>query len=408
MDGKEKENQSGLCDSSVVQHSGYLRSSPDAYYFYWFFESQTDPSNAPLTIWLNGGPGCSSMVGLWQELGPCKLGPNGEHTINNPYSWNKYSNPAGAGFSFGEDDVNSSRSGAKPAYDFIVNFLKRYPKYAKLPLHFFGESYAGHYIPVYADYILQQNHLVKTGRLDNPIIQLQTIGIGNGWTNSLIQMEQYPTMACNSSYGALISEGTCNRMRANLPRCLERIRRCHSTDLDRDCSLADSYCNKHVVSLFDQAKRSYYDVRTVSSPPPTYRDYLNRNTTKGLIGAVGTYHECSDEVFDRFFLTGDGIRNTDTQVAGLLDNGIKVLIYAGDADYICSWYGNYAWLEELAFNGREDYQSQSMQPWMVDGIEAGQIQSGGNLTFIRVYEAGHEVPYYQPKAAQSMFYDHIH
>ncbi|CAO3591130.1 unnamed protein product [Absidia cylindrospora] len=221
-------------------------------------------------------------------------------------------------------------------------------------------------------------------------------------------MEQYPTMACNSSYGSLVSEGTCRRMRANLPQCLQRIRKCYSTDLDRDCSVADSYCNRHVVSLFDQSKRSYYDVRTISSPPPTYKDFLNRNTTKEKIGAIGTYHECSDKVFDRFFLTGDGIRNTDTQVAGLLDNGIKVLIYAGDADYICSWYGNYAWLEELKFNGRADYQSQSMQPWMVDGVEAGQIQSGGNLTFIRVYEAGHEVPYYQPKAAQNMFYDHIH
>lgn len=78
------------------------------------------------------------------------------------------------------------------------------------------------------------------------------------------------------------------------------VKRCHSTDSDRDCSIADSYCNRHVVSLFDQAKRSYYDVRSVRSPPTGYINFLDSNTTKEQIGAVGTYHECSDQVVSDF------------------------------------------------------------------------------------------------------------
>ncbi|KAI8340056.1 Alpha/Beta hydrolase protein [Chlamydoabsidia padenii] len=409
----EKANEPSLCDSSVVQHSGYIQVSPGVHYFYWFFESQVDPDHAPLTVWLNGGPGCSSN-GLWQELGPCKIDDQDSDTTHgNPYSWNKYSNmlffdqPAGAGFSLGEDNVTSSQTGAEPSYNLLVNFLTRYPKYDKAPVHFFGESYAGHYIPVYASFILKQNELVRQGILKHPLIHLETIGIGNGWTNSLIQMEYYPTMACHSSYGPVISESTCQRMQSNLPSCLNKIRNCHKTELDEDCSLAESYCNSNVVSLFDQGGRSYYDVRTLAKIPTSYVPLLNNPATKNQIGAIGLYQECSEKVYDRFFLTGDSIRNTDGYVADLLNHGIRVLIYAGDADYICSWYGNYAWTDVLQFKGQDDYRSQVMEPWLVDGIEAGQMKTGGNLTFIRVYEAGHEVPYYQPKASLHMFNDHI-
>ncbi|SAM08480.1 hypothetical protein [Absidia glauca] len=333
------------------------------------------------------------MVGLWQELGPCKQDAD---TGTNPYSWNKYSNllffdqPAGVGFSFGEDNVISSQTGAEPSYNLLVQFLTRYSKYAQAPVHFFGESYAGHYIPVYADFILQQNERVRQGILDHPLIHLETIGIGNGWTNPRLQMEAYPTMACDSSYGPIAPESTCERMRSNLPACLRKIDRCHETEQNGDCSVAESYCNTHVTSLFDEAGKSYYDVRAITNVPPGYASLLNSTATKGQIGAIGAYQECSDKVYDRFFLTGDSIRNTDGYVANLLNRGIRVLIYAGDADYICSWYGNYAWTDALEFKGQENYQSQAMAPWIVDGVESGQMKTGGNLTFIRVYEAGHE------------------
>ncbi|CAO3645031.1 unnamed protein product [Cunninghamella echinulata] len=51
-----------ICEGNVFQKSGYLSLPNNIEYFYWFFESQNDPENAPLTLWLNGGPGCSSMM----------------------------------------------------------------------------------------------------------------------------------------------------------------------------------------------------------------------------------------------------------------------------------------------------------------------------------------------------------
>lgn len=77
---------------------------------YLFVESQQDPSNDPLVIWYNGGPGCSSMLGFMQEHGPF-LWENGKDTWTgkNPYSWNRKANvlyieqPAGVGYSYFSD-----------------------------------------------------------------------------------------------------------------------------------------------------------------------------------------------------------------------------------------------------------------------------------------------------------------
>ena len=59
---------------------------------YRLIESQSKPSEDPLLIWLNGGPGCSSLEGLFSELGPIhvKLGSDGRPVLyENEYSWTK-------------------------------------------------------------------------------------------------------------------------------------------------------------------------------------------------------------------------------------------------------------------------------------------------------------------------------
>lgn len=100
----------GVCDTSVKSMSGYYsvdQESLDKNYFFWFFESRSQPTTDPLVIWLTGGPGCSSQLALLSENGPCKVSEDGLSTYNNPYSWNSNSNimwidqPAGVGFSYG-------------------------------------------------------------------------------------------------------------------------------------------------------------------------------------------------------------------------------------------------------------------------------------------------------------------
>lgn len=84
-----KEVPTGICELTpgVKSYSGYVDIAADQHIFWWFFETRHgDPSNAPLTVWINGGPGSSSMIGLFQELGPCRIDEN-YNVILNPYSW---------------------------------------------------------------------------------------------------------------------------------------------------------------------------------------------------------------------------------------------------------------------------------------------------------------------------------
>ncbi|MFH4976754.1 hypothetical protein AB6A40_003463 [Gnathostoma spinigerum] len=85
------------------QYSGYLDAKNGAHLFYWFLESQKNPENAPLLLWLTGGPGCSSLSALLTEWGPWFVDRDGHRLIDNPYSWNTFANvlaiesPAGVG-----------------------------------------------------------------------------------------------------------------------------------------------------------------------------------------------------------------------------------------------------------------------------------------------------------------------
>ena len=89
-----KQVPAGICelDPDVKSYSGYADVAKDQHIFWWFFEARdVDPKKAPLTVWINGGPGSSSMLGLWQELGPCGVDYKG-NVYSNPWSWTNVSN----------------------------------------------------------------------------------------------------------------------------------------------------------------------------------------------------------------------------------------------------------------------------------------------------------------------------
>lgn len=90
----------------------------------------------------------------------------------------------------------------------------------------------------------------------------------------------------------------------------------------------------------------------------------------------------------------------------LLKNDVRILIYAGDADFICNWMGNKAWLMALRWSGQDDFTSAEDHEWVPSGesSSAGQLRAteDGKLAFLRVYAAGHTVPEQQPKASLAM------
>ncbi|KAK9709662.1 hypothetical protein K7432_008884 [Basidiobolus ranarum] len=411
-DFKLRVKEPTVCDPSVKQVSGYLDLDSNQHFFFWFFESRSQPETDPLILWLNGGPGCSSLLGLLMEMGPCRADPNGNGTHINPNSWNNNANtifldqPFGTGFSYGEN-TTTSVEGADRVQAFLHLFLEAYPKYKKLDFHVMGESYGGHYIPAVGNAINQAN-MQATNETEK--INLKSIAVGNGLINPLIQYKYYSTMACNSTYPAILKQSTCTQMDQLYPKCARLISNCYDTRNASACSTAFTFCDQ-ILNKFDEAKHvNIYDIRQkCPTPDQCYPveegliKWLNTTQVEQEIGADLRYQECSNDVYYRYTdVSGDWMYPYFEVIPSLLSNGIRVLIYAGDADFICNWYGNKAWALDLDWPGKKGFTEAQDLQWNNGNRSAGEVRNYGNFTFLRVFEAGHMVPYNQPENALDM------
>ncbi|KAI8904851.1 Alpha/Beta hydrolase protein [Gorgonomyces haynaldii] len=415
-----------LCDPSVKQVSGYLDVDDDKHFYFWFFESRSQPKTDPLALWLNGGPGCSSLTGLLMELGPCRVDKGGQNTTVNPHSWNSKANiifldqPVNVGFSYSEGSkVSNSDQAAQDVYAFLQLFLSTYPKYSKLPFTVSGESYAGHYIPAIGHEISEQNSNI---RKSNPHslshINLYSLAIGNGLTDPKVQYEFYPDMACDTKYGPILPESTCEEMRGKYPTCSALIDACYQWKTAFSCVPGSFYCNSAMIQPFQSTGLNIYDIRKKcdSSNPLCYdilndiETYLNIPEIQEQLGVDVQYEGCKKDVNMNFLLAGDWMHPYVEYIAPLLEEGVKVLIYAGDADYICNWIGNKAWVLALEWSGQDDFNNAKDVEWVSEktGKPAGEFRMAGNLAFLRVFEAGHMVPYDQPEHSNEFFNTWIH
>eukprot|EP01040_Poterioochromonas_malhamensis_P009740 gene9740-10581_t len=412
---------SNLCDSTVKSLSGYFSVSEEysKNYFFWFFESRSAPSTDPLVIWLTGGPGCSSQLALLSENGPCKVTEDGLNTVNNPYSWNNNANilwvdqPARVGYSYGALVDHNETEVAEDMYHFVQEFLKAHPEYAKLELFVFGESYGGHYAPAVSNRIYKGNK-----NSDGLYVNLKGVGVGNGLTDPVVQYQYYPAMAMNNSYGIkTVSEEQYQKMLDHLPACTLMGQACQS-NADA-CESAYTYCNLFETTPYYNTGLNPYDIRVPCGDNDLCYNltnidvFLNLESTRKALHVsdeVKKWESCNNAVNVMF--AGDWMRNYHTELIEMLEDGVRVLIYAGDVDFICNWIGNKAWTQELSWSGQKNFKAESDHAWVyADGTnskEGGQARTAsaskgeGSLTFLQVYEAGHMVPMDQPAAALSL------
>ncbi|KAH6647100.1 Alpha/Beta hydrolase protein [Truncatella angustata] len=410
-------NNSGICETTpgVNQYSGYLSVGTNMNMWFWFFEARNNASTAPLATWFNGGPGCSSMIGLFQENGPCQF-YNGASTPSlNPYSFNEYANmiyvdqPIGTGFSYGTDTVTSTVTAAPFVWKLLQAFLTQFPQYESRDFGIFTESYGGHYGPEFASYIETQNSAIASGSLQGEKINLVALGINNGLYDETIQYKADIDFAYNNTYRKLITAAQQTSLnKVYTSKCLPLLNKCTGlTGADASCEQAYNTCSEDIDDvIYNSADFDPYDVRASSNdpnPPETYATYLARADVVKAIGAQSTYQECPNSVNQKFFTTGDYPRSLVSTLSTVIQSGIRVLTWAGDADFICNWFGNLDVANALTYSGSAQFSAKTLAPYTVGGTELGQFKSVDNLSFIRVYGAGHEVPYYSPKLALQAF-----
>jgi len=404
--------QPTICDT-VKQHAGFFQlGSQDKKYFFWMFESRSNPATDATIMWLTGGPGCSSQLALLVENGPCKVKAGGAQsatdTTLNPHSWNAQANllyvdqPPGTGFSEGDFDHDEAGV-AEDMYQFLQAFFAAYPQYNT---RFFitGESYGGHYVPAVSNRVFEGNQ-----REEGPtVIALEGLAVGNGLTDPEVQYAWYADMAFNSTMSnapAVVSKLTYEAMKFATPACIAGIRKCNANS-STACAAAFTGCALALTAPVQKSGINLYDMRIPCKVPGLCYDfsaetaYLNLADVQSQLGVNKKWESCNMDVNQRF--RNDFMHDFQNKIPEMLAGGVRVLIYAGDQDFICNWLGNKAWTLAMDWPSKASFNAASDQSWQVQGKEAGKIRSFNNFTFLQVYQGGHMVPMDQPENALAM------
>lgn len=322
--------------------------------------------------------------------------------------------PAGVGFSTGFGTHNENGV-AENMLTFLQAFFTQFPQYEEF--YIFGESYGGHYVPAIAHRIWQAN---KAN--DGVKIPMKGMAVGNGLTNPEEQYKWYGKMGYDGGkaegghapgvYDEVVYEG----IEVLTPPCTAAIKLCNAIPLEvfnaTACFLASEACNLIDQIPYRATGMNPYDQRIKCETGNLCYDfskidnYLNLPDVQKSLGVNKKWTSCNMAVNLMFQLAGDWMHDFSHLVPDLLHGGIKVLIYAGDCDYICNWLGNKAWTKALEWDGKEAFNAAKDNDWQLGGETVARLRSAGNLNFMQVFNAGHMVPMDQPAVAVAMV-DHF-
>ncbi|GAY61901.1 hypothetical protein CUMW_213580 [Citrus unshiu] len=422
----------------VKQYSGYILTDANhgRALFYYFVEAQsTNPLSLPLTLWLNGGPGCSSLgFGAFMEHGPFQPGENGQ-LLKNEYSWNLASNmlyvesPIGVGFSYSNtsSDYNlwNDSNTAGDNLRFIVNWLEEFPQYKDSEFFLTGESYAGHYVPQLATLILQYNKQpnvkpikLKSIALGNPLLDLD-ISVLTGdfmWSHGAISDEtlMLEKTVCNGS--TYLRELVNNQESKGCNDVFNRVNE-EFGDIDSGDLLLPSCLTSTSAQQFKlfgkHGKMPNMMVNFGASGDPCIGDriftYLNSPQVQEALHANTTHlpfpwEFCGGPLDYQY---KDFELNIIPQIADLIMEGVPILLFSGDQDTKIPLTQTRIIAKNLVndlklfptTNYANWYDKQQVGGW---SQSFGAFRDGKNITYLTyatVRGAAHEVPYTTPSPA---------
>ncbi|CAK9147525.1 unnamed protein product [Ilex paraguariensis] len=395
-----------------TQYGGYVTIDESAgrAFYYYFAEAQHSKQSLPLLLWLNGGPGCSSLAyGAMQELGPFRVHSDGKTLFKNRFAWNHAANvlflesPAGVGFSYSNTTSDYEKGGDKRTaadnYVFLLNWLERFPEYKKRDFYISGESYAGHYVPELAHTILHHNKKANTS-----LINLKGIIIGNAVINDETDNQgMYDYFASH----ALISDETSHQINKYCdfsPNAPSESDQCNNAANEANLNVfpIDIYniyaplcSNPNLTAMPKKASVRFFDP---CSDNYVYA-YLNRPDVQKALHANVTklnydWEPCSDVIQT----WEDSPSTMIPLLREFMENGLRVWIFSGDIDGRVPVTSTKYSINKMKLSVKSPW-----QPWYLNTQVGGYTQVyKGDLTFATVRGAGHQVPSYQPTRALTL------
>eukprot|EP00249_Psilotum_nudum_P000669 c1275_g1_i1 orf=228-1616(-) len=409
------------------QYGGYITVDAKAgrALFYYFVEAEDAPRSKPLTLWLNGGPGCSSIGGgAFTELGPFYPSGDGRGLQRNNKSWNKASNllflesPAGVGWSYSNTTSDymsfGDSSTARDSLVFLLKWFEKFPEYKNNDFYLAGESYAGHYVPQLASCLLEHSKSsgfkfnLKGLAIGNPLLKLDVDALSSYnylWSHGIIPDETYHAIlrSCDFEDYTLTSE---------IPNVTKD---CYDEIVQANLELGEYINNYDVIldvcypSLVEQELRLRQKVSKISlgvdvcmTNERTF--YFNLPETQNALHANATnlpyrWSMCSG-VLD--YDLKDSKINMIPVLKYLYRQGLRVWVFSGDQDSVVPLIGTRTLIYDMAQDLGLPL-SAVYRAWYHERQVGGWMVSFGNLTFATVRGAAHMVPYSQPSRALLLF-----
>uniref|UniRef100_A0A5B6ZE46 Carboxypeptidase n=1 Tax=Davidia involucrata TaxID=16924 RepID=A0A5B6ZE46_DAVIN len=382
-----------------TQYSGYVTVNQQAgrALFYWLIESPTSrqAESRPLLLWLNGGPGCSSVAyGAAEEIGPFHIRPDGKTLYINPYAWNNLANllflesPAGVGFSYSNTTSDLYTAGdqktAEDAYTFLVNWFERFPQYKHRDFYIAGESYAGHYVPQLSQIIYERNKGIK-----NPVINFKGFLVGNAVTDD--STYRILRIACNF--------GSSEHPSSDCIKALS-VAELEQGNID-PYSIFTRPCND--TSLLRRNLRGHYPWMSRAYDPCTERYsqvYFNLPEVQkafhaNVTGIPYSWKTCSDIVGDYW---ADSPLSMLPIYQELIAAGLRIWVFSGDTDSVVPVTATRYSIDALKLPTLTNW-----YPWYDNKKVGGWSQVYKGLSLVTVTGAGHEVPLHRPRQAYILF-----
>ncbi|XP_046988685.1 venom serine carboxypeptidase-like [Schistocerca americana] len=388
--------------ADTPSYSGFLTvdKQRDAHLFFWFFPAKSRVEESPIVLWLQGGPGASSLFGLFTEMGPFSVVNNGTTLRPNPHSWHHghsllfIDNPVGTGFSFTDRDdgyATDMPQVGEDLYEALQQFFTLFPGLRERPFFVAGESFAGKYIPVVGYTILERNKVAYEP------INLQGVLIGNGFFDPE-HMQAYSEL----SYAmGLVDHRVREEMRRSQEATVAAIR---AGNLEEAYvawvqTLTLLSVNSRHLSLYHLLRESELSLYGDG----TFADFLQSADVRRAIHVGDAEFSSVGQVYAK--MVPRFMSTARHWLEHLLDSGIRVLCYSGQLDLIVAYALSADAFRHLQWQHAAQYREADRQPWYVGSSLAGYMKTGGNLTELLVRGAGHMVPTDKPEFALQMVTD---
>uniref|UniRef100_A0A0D9VIP1 Carboxypeptidase n=1 Tax=Leersia perrieri TaxID=77586 RepID=A0A0D9VIP1_9ORYZ len=406
-----------------AQYAGYVtvNETHGRALFYWFFEATAAADKKPLVLWLNGGPGCSSIgYGEAEELGPF-LVQKGKPELK----WNEFSSqsnsPVGVGFSYTNTSSDLQQLGDKitadDAYIFLLNWFKRFPQYKSHDFYIAGESYAGHYVPQLSEKIFdgnkqgpKENHINFKGfMIGNALMDDETDQTGMidyAWDHAVISDRVYGDVKKYCNFSMENVTDACDKALSEY-FAVYRLIDMYSiyTPVCTEDGGSSAFGQRKVAvhgaapKIFSKYHGWY--MRPAGYDPCTSNHaevYFNRADVQEALHANVTkigynWTHCSDAIGrwrDAPFSTLPIIRK-------LVAGGIRVWVFSGDTDGRIPVTSTRLTLNKLGLKMVQEW-----TPWYDHQQVGGWTIIYEGLTFVTIRGAGHEVPLHAPRQALSL------